>query len=73
VRGFSINQSQWKFFEQMATKDSISLTAINTKEKATIEKILKSSIARQLFRTEGYFESLNEDDPFIKKALEIIK
>ena len=57
----------------MAAKDSIGLTTINTKEKSTIEKILKSSLARQLFRTEGYFESLNEDDPFIKKALEIIK
>ncbi len=73
VRSYSIDEPQWKFFEKMAAKDSIGLTTINTKEKSSIEKILKSSLARQLFRTEGYFESLNEDDPFIKKALEIIK
>jgi len=73
VHSYSIEEPQWKFFEKMAAKDSIGLTTINTKEKSAIEKILKSSLARQLFRTEGYFESLNEDDPFIKKALEIIK
>ena len=73
VRSYSINENQWKFFEEIAAKDSISLSAIKQKEKTEIEKILKSSIARQLFRTEGYFESINEDDPFIKKALEVIK
>ncbi len=73
VRSYSIKEPQWKFFENIAAKDSIVLTTITGKEKSNIEKILKSSIARQLFRTEGYFESINEDDIFIKKALEIIK
>ena len=73
VRSYSIKESQWKFFENIAAKDSIPLTAITTKEKSAIEKILKSSLARQLFRTEGYFESINEDDAFIKKAMEVIK
>ena len=73
VRSYSISENQWKFFEGIAAKDSISLTTINQKEKTEIQRILKSSIARQLFRTEGYFESINEDDPFIKKALEVIK
>ena len=73
VRTYSIKEPQWKFFEDFASKDSISLLNITAKEKSSIEKILKSSIARQLFRTEGYYESMNEDDTFIKKALEIIK
>ena len=73
VRSYSINENQWKYFEGIAAKDSISLSNITVKEKSSIEKILKSSIARQLFRTEGYYESMNEDDAFLKKALEIIK
>ncbi len=73
VRSYSINENQWKFFEGIAAKDSISISAIQQKEKTEIQRILKSSIARQLFRTEGYFESINEDDPFIRKALEVIK
>ena len=73
VNAYSIGDNQWKFFEQIAQKDSIVLTDINPKEKTAIEKILKSSLARQLYRTEGYFESINKDDSFIKKALEVIK
>ena len=73
VRSYTVSESQWKFFENIAAKDSISLTAVTPREKIVIEKILKSSIARQLFRTEGYFESVNEDDAFIKKALQVIK
>lgn len=73
VKSFKIGDEQWEYFENIALKDSIVLTSITPKEKLTIEKILKSSIARQLFRTEGYYESLNVDDDFIKKALEILK
>ena len=73
THNYAINEPQWKFFEKIAAKDSITLTAITFKEKSAIEKILKSSIARQLFRTEGYLESINEEDAFIKKAMEIIK
>ena len=73
VRSYTVSEPQWKFFENIAAKDSISLTAVTANEKIAIEKILKASIARQLFRTEGYFESMNEDDAFIKKALQVIK
>ncbi len=73
VSTYSIKAPQWEFFENIAAKDSITLATITAKEKLAIEKILKSSIARQLFRAEGYFESLNEDDAFIKKAMEAIK
>ncbi len=73
VQSFNASEPEWKFFERLAGKDSISLTAISAKDKIAIEKLLKSSIARQLFRTEGYFESINEDDAFIRKAMEILK
>lgn len=73
VRSYKIAAPQWNFFTELAAKDSITVNAIGEKEKIFIEKILKSSIARQLYRAEGYYESVNEDDDFIKKALEILK
>ena len=73
AHNFSIKDSQWKYFETLAAKDSISLNSITLKEKELIEQVLKSSIARQLFRAEGFYETVNEKDSFIKKALEVLK
>jgi carboxyl-terminal processing protease len=72
-QNFILSEPDWKWFEQLSSKDSISLNGITVKEKQSITKALKSSIARQLFRTEGYFEVLNAEDAAIKKALEILK
>ena len=73
VRSYTIGAAQWNFFANLASKDSISLVSISEKEKVFLQKFLKSSIARQLYRAEGYYESVNEDDRFIKKALEVLK
>lgn len=73
VGSFNISETDWKFFENTLAKDSISLTGISAKEKLFLEKMLKSSIARQLYRTEGYFESINKDDSILVKALEVLK
>jgi carboxyl-terminal processing protease len=73
IKTFMISESDWKYFEKFALQDSISLANINLQEKVYISSVLKSSIARQLFKSEGYFEAINEKDIYIKKALEIIK
>jgi carboxyl-terminal processing protease len=73
VQNFKLTQNDWQYFESLALKDSINLKAIKPSEKTFIEQVLKSSIARQLFKTEGYNAVLNENDACIKKAIEIIK
>ena len=73
VQNFTVNDGEWKYFETIAAKDSIALNSITGKEKMLIEQILKASLARQLFHTEGYYETLNKNDNFIKKALEVVK
>ena len=72
ILAFTISETDWKFFEQMAAKDSINLSGIALKEKQFLSKSLKTSIARQLFRTEGYYKAMNAVDNNIKKALEIL-
>lgn len=73
IKGFSITDADWSYFKTLAAKDSVQTDTISPKEKAMITGILKSSVARQLFRTEGYYESMNTDDAAVKKALEVLK
>ena len=73
IQSYNISENDWKYFESLAQEDSITVNAITTKEKKYIESVLKSSIARQLFRNAGFFEALNEKDKFIMKALEVMK
>ncbi len=70
---FTLSQKDWQYFETLASKDSINIKNISQLEKSFLESLFKSSIARQLFKTEGYVESLNTKDDFIKKAMEILK
>ena len=73
AQNFTIKDAEWKYFEALAAKDSIALNKVTVKEREVIEQVLKASLARQLFRAEGYYETINSKDNFIKKALEIIK
>lgn len=72
ARAFQVTDDTWKLFESMSTADSISLVGLDQKERTYLNKALKTSIARQLWRNEGYFEVTNIDDDGVKKALEIL-
>lgn len=72
VRSFTISDDSWKLFENMAAKDSISLGEISVKEKQFLITSLKLAVARQLYRTEGYYEAANANDDNIRKALEVL-
>lgn len=73
IRSFKISENDWNYFENLALQDSIPTNTITPKEKTLIETVLKTSVARQLFRNAGYFEAVNENDKFIMKALEVLK
>ena len=72
VKTFSLSEDSWKQFVAVAARDSIVLNTIGAKEKTDIVIRIKSSVARQLWRTEGVFEVLNADDNAVKKALEVL-
>ncbi len=73
IKGFSLTEEHWKQFILAAARDSINIAQSTGKEKSDLTNHIKSSIARQLWRSEGYFEVMNTADEGIKKALEILE
>jgi carboxyl-terminal processing protease len=73
IKGFSLNDENWKQFAETAAKDSIMINLASAKERANLLTQIKSSIARQVWRSEGYFEVMNTNDEMIKKAMEIMQ
>lgn len=73
IKGFNLNEENWKQFIEAASKDSINISMAPVKERVNLSNNIKSSIARLIWRTDGYFEVINSSDEAIKKALEIIE
>jgi carboxyl-terminal processing protease len=70
VSSFKDEEQLWQGFAAYAAKDGIKLSELSKGEKALVQKRLLAMLARQPWRTEGYYEVLNTNDPVIKKALE---
>ena len=73
VRSYSISQSDWETLTALAAKDSISLSSLKPNDIAYLQLTLKASIARLIWRNEGYFEVYSQSDKAIQKALEWLK
>ncbi len=71
-KSFELSEEDWRSFEQSLTADSIDITAISPHDKTYLLKTLKTSIVRQLWRNEGYFEVENMNDDAVKKALQLL-
>jgi len=72
INGFNFSEADWKQFTDAASRDSVQINMASANEKASLTAQIKSSIARQIWRTEGYFEVMNTGDEAIKKAMEIL-
>lgn len=66
-------ESIWQELVDYAAKDSIDLKVVSPIDKDYLQKRIKAQLARYKWRSKGYFEVVNGDDPAIKKALEIFK
>jgi carboxyl-terminal processing protease len=73
IKGFNLSDENWKQFTEAAARDSINISIASAKEKSSLATQIKSAIARQIWRTEGYFEVMNTSDEGIKKAIEIME
>ena len=63
----------WQELVDYAAKDSIDLKQISGAEKELFTKKNKSQLARFKWRSKGFYEVVNSDDPAIKKALEVLE
>jgi carboxyl-terminal processing protease len=71
-KGFNLSEDDWKKFTEAAAKDSVNINTASAKERTSFINQIKSAVARQVWRTEGYFEVMNTNDEAVKKAMEII-
>lgn len=71
--GYNNLEGAWKDLLSYAAKDTIDLSVIPVADKVFLQKRIKAQLARYKWRTEGFYEVLNNDDPAIKKALAVLE
>ena len=70
AKGFTAGEKEWQQLSNFAKRDSIDLTSLDSKAKAELLDKFPAQLARQIWRSEGFYEVSNVNDPMIKKALE---
>jgi carboxyl-terminal processing protease len=70
---FKATDNEWNALKTFAANDSINIEKAGAKDKAEILKKMPSLLARQIWRYEGYYEVMNKTDPFVQRALEVLK
>ncbi len=60
-------------FRQEALADSVNIDTLPPAGQPVLLARLKAALARQRWRSEGYYRCLNASDPLIMKALEILR
>jgi carboxyl-terminal processing protease len=71
--GFHDDEKLWNSLANFTARDTISIRAIPPKDKALLQHHIKALLARQIWRTEGYFEVSNAYDPVVGKAMDALK
>ena len=70
---FQQEEALWSELVAFAAKDSINLQHVPAADKANAQRRIKALIARQPWRTEGFYQVLNISDPTVRKALEVLR
>ncbi len=66
---FHPGEKEWQGLVNFANKDSISLKGMKDTDRAEVLERVRSLMARQIWRNEGYFELANQKDATVTKAL----
>lgn len=72
INGFKNTENLWTSLLNSTAGDSINFKSITGKEKELVEQRLKALLARYKWRNTGFYQVLNDADPMIEKALEVI-
>lgn len=70
---FKPGEKEWDGLVTFAAMDSVDLHHVTPSQKNDLLEKFQAMLARQIWRTEGYYEVSNETDPMVKKALEVLK
>ena len=69
---FLFTEENWKQFMSTSAKDSIVLNNLNAKDKSDLLVRIKSSLARQIWRNEGFYQVMNKQDKTVQRAVETL-
>ncbi len=69
---FNVDDKIIDAFAGFASRESNSFSIRNAKEEELLKQRLKSLLARQIWRSEGFYVVVNAEDKMIKKAIELI-
>jgi carboxyl-terminal processing protease len=70
---FRPGDKEWQQLTTFAKHDSIDLSTLSAKAKNDLLQKFPAQLARQIWRSEGFYEVSNETDPMIKKAKEAMQ
>jgi carboxyl-terminal processing protease len=70
---FTQTAQAWNSLINYATKSSVAIQNVPERDKQEIQKRIKTWLARQIWRMEGYYEVSNSADAAVVKALEAVK
>lgn len=71
--GFNKKEEFWDELRRYVSRDSISLDGLAVTDKGQVEMRAKALLARLIWRTQGYYYVLNQSDPVLIKAMELLK
>lgn len=72
AKRFTQTGPAWNSLLAYAAKNSVVLQNIPERDKLEIQKRIKTWLAKQIWRTEGYYEVSNAGDAGVLKALEVL-
>ena len=70
---FKPGENEWKQFVEFAAKDTVNIASVDAHVKNYLLSRIQALMARQIFRTEGFYEISNANDDAVNKALDVLK
>ena len=69
ARNFNRMDELWNGLARYAATESINLSILSEEDKHDLKQRLKALLARYKWRSPGFYQVLNEEDPMVKKAM----
>jgi carboxyl-terminal processing protease len=70
--GFKKEGEIWNAFNDYIKKDSLSLDGLTSADRSQVEIRINALLARLIWRSQGYYYIMNQTDPVLKKAMELL-
>jgi carboxyl-terminal processing protease len=73
INGFNKTEEIWKSLDEYMNKNNVHIETLSARDKDELKKRIKTWMARQMWRMQGYYQVSNRYDNAVMKALEELK